>query len=294
MRGRNYFLLSVLMAGLAVAEQPSAGRFSEAETRWSNEATVRFNLYRGYIILAQGSAGPFRNLNLLLDTGASCTILDQRLAHRLHLVEKPASIAVVNGRARARETIVPSVEFGPIRRDNFSVLIQDLGFLQKALSVPVDALIGLDVLGQVSFTIDYTAREIRFGPPPRLPVSIPLRVKEGLATVDGEVNHAPVHLLVDTGASSLIIFETRMPRSVSGLGISAVKRSTNLYGNFERKQVWLHSLRLGETEFGQEPAFVVHDRSDAGRDFDGLMSPAALGITRIAVDLERGVLAFSR
>ena len=74
---------------------------------------------------------------------------------------------------------------------------------------------------------------------------------------------------------------------------AAVKRSTNLNGNFERKQVWLHSLKLGAAEFGQEPAFVVHDRSDTGRDFDGLMSPAALGITRIAVDLEREVLAFS-
>jgi predicted aspartyl protease len=294
MRGRYHCLLGVMLAGLAVAEQPSAGRFSETEMRLASEATVRFNLYRGYLILVQGSAGPLRNLNLLLDTGASSTILDQRLAVRLHLVEKPAVIAVVNGRVQARTTIVPSLEFGPLRRDNFSVLIQDLDFLQKALSVPVDAVIGLDVLGQVSFMVDYTSREIHFGSPPPLPISVPLRVKEGLATIDAELNHAPVRLLVDTGASSLIIFETRMPRSVSGLGIRAVKRSTNLNGNFERKQVWLHSLRLGEAEFGQEPAFVVHDRSDAGRDFDGLMSPAALGITRIAVDLERGVLAFSR
>ncbi len=294
MRCRYYCWLGVMLASLAVAEQPSDIRSPETDARRKSETTVRFNLYRGYLILAQGSAGPLNHLSLLLDTGTSSTILDQRLARRLGLVERPAVIGVANGRVQARATTVPSVGIGPIRRNNFPVLIRDLGFLQRSLLVPVDAVIGLDVLGQVSFMVDYTSREIHFGSPITLPISIPLQLKGGLATVDAELNHAPVHLLLDTGASSLILFETRMPKSVSGQSIGVVKRSTNLNGNFERKQVWLHSLKLGEAEFGHEPAFVVRDRSDTGRDFDGLISPAALGITRIAVDVERGVLAFSR
>ena len=293
MRGRYYCLLSVLI-GLAMAAQPSATGYQQTGPPQGKDAPVSFDLYRGYLIMARGSAGPLKDLNFLLDTGASPTLLDRRLALKLHMDELPASVSVLNGRVQAGRAIAPSLEFGPIRKDNFSVLIQDLSFLQKALSVRVDAVIGLDMLGQSTFVIDYTLREIRFGPSPPLPTAIPLRMKEGLAIVDAELNRTPVHLLVDTGASSLILFETRMPRSVSGLKISAVQRSTNLNGDFERKQVWLHSLRLGEAEFGQEPAFVVHDRQDAGRDFDGLMSPAALGITRVAVDLERGVLAFSR
>lgn len=294
MRGRCYCWLGVMLASLAVAEEPPAIRFSETDARRESENTIRFNLYRGYLILAQGSAGPLNNLNLLLDTGTSSTILDQRLARRLHLVEKPAFIGVANGRVQARTTIVPTISIGPIRRNNFPVLIRDLDFLQRSLLVSVDAVIGLDVLDQVSFMVDYTSREIHFGPPTPLPICVPLQLKGGLATVDAELNNAPVRLLLDTGASSLILFETRMPRSVSGQSTGVVKRSTNLNGNFERKQVCLHSLKLGEAEFGHEPAFVVRDRSDTGRDFDGLMSPAALGITRIAVDVERGVLAFGR
>jgi hypothetical protein len=65
-------------------------------------------------------------------------------------------------------------------------------------------------------------------------------------------------------------------------------------GDFDRKQAWLRSVRLGETEFGREPALLVQRRGDEGHDFDGLMSPAALGLTKVAVDLGRGVLAFSR
>lgn len=295
MRDRYYWVLGVLI-GLAVAGQPLAlGRErGPRQTIQAVHATVRFDLYRDYLIVARGSIGPLKGLNFLLDTGAIPTVLDPRLARKLHLDQRPTSIAVLGGRAQGGQTIVPSLEFGPIQRGNFSALIEDLSFLEKALPVRIDAMIGLDVLGQSSFVIDYTSRTIHFGPPPPLPISIPLQVKEGLAIVDAEVNHVPVHLLVDTGASSLIIFETKMPRSVLGMKISDVQQSTNMIGDFERNQVWLRSLRFGEAELGKEPAFVVHNSSDAGQEFDGLMSPAALGITRLAVDLERRVLAFSR
>ena len=91
---------------------------------------------------------------------------------------------------------MPSLNFGPMQRDNISVLIEDLSFLQKALPVRVDGVIGLDLLGQSAFVIDYASREIHFGPSPELPVSIPLRVTDGLAIVDAELNNVPAHLLV--------------------------------------------------------------------------------------------------
>jgi predicted aspartyl protease len=293
MRGRYFWLLSVL-SGLTMALQPFARGYQEMGPSPATEATLRFDLYRDYLIVAHGSAGPLKGLNFLLDTGASPSVLDPRLARKLHLEELPASIAVLDGRVQAAQSVVPNLAFGPIRKDNLPVLIEDLSFLEKALPVHVDGIIGLDVLGRSSFVIDYRSRQIHFGPHPALPVSLPLRMRGGLATVDVEINHVTVRLLVDTGASSLIIFETRMPKSVSDLKVSTVQRSTNMIGDFERHQVWLRSLRFGEAEFGQEPAFVVHNRSEVGQDFDGLLSPAAVGITRVAFDLGRGELAFSR
>lgn len=292
MRGRHYCLLIVLTA--LVLGQPAAKGYQETGPPSGMDGAVRFDLYRDYLIVVRGSAGPLKDLNFLLDTGASPAVLDPRIARKLHLKEQPASIAVLDGTVAAGMATVPSLEFGPVRRNNLSVLIEDLSFLQKALPVRIDAVVGLDVLGQSPFLIDYTSREIRFGPPPPLPVSLPLRLKGGLAIVDAEVNHIQAHLLVDTGASSIIIFKTRMPKPAAALEVSAVQQSSKAIGDFEHNQVQLHSLRLGEAEFGQEPAFVVENGSDGVRDFDGLMSPAALGITRVAIDLGRGELAFSR
>jgi predicted aspartyl protease len=295
MRGRGwmYVLAGLAVMGHAVAQGYALG-YPEAGDGHAVEGTVRFDLYRDSLIVARGAAGPLKGLNFLLDTGASPTVLDSRVAQKLHLKELPASIGAVNGRVQAGRATVPELEFGPVRRESLPVLIEDLSFIEKALPVRIDGIVGLDVLGQSAFEIDYGAREIHFGQVPLLPVSLPLRMSQGMAIVDVEIDNAPVRLLVDTGASSLILFETRMPNAVSMLLVSSVQRSTNVVGDFERRQVRLESVRLGKTEFRREAAFVVQNHRDAGDDFDGLMSPAALGITKIAFDPGRGELAFSR
>ncbi len=203
-------------------------------------------------------------------------------------------MAVLEGKIQAGKALVPSLEFGPVRRNRFPVMIQDLSFFQRSLPVHIDAVIGLDVLGQSSFVVDYTSHEIQFGPLPDLAVSVPLRGREGLPIVDAMLNDAPVHLLLDTGAPSLVLFETRIPGLVEDYKVGSLRRATNLMGEIDSRPVQLRNLRLGSAQFKKEPAVMVQDRSDSGRNFDGLMSPAALGITRVAFDFERGVLAFSR
>jgi hypothetical protein len=284
MRGHAFCWFSLLTVLLLAGEPPARGYGNQHDT-------VHFDLYRDYLIVVRGSAGPLKGLNFLLDTGASPTVLDRRVAEKLHLEQLPASIAVVGGSVEAAEATAPTLEVGPARRDNFHVLVEDLSFFQKALPVRIDAVVGLDLLGQSAFEIDYAARQILFGPVPVLANSLPLRLQAGLPIVEAQVNHLSAHLMVDTGASSLVLFEPSTPRPMR---VSEVRPTPGTIGEFDRKQVWLPSLRLGEAEFGKEPAFVVRDRTDGAQDFDGLMSPAALGITKLAIDLGRGVLTFSR
>jgi predicted aspartyl protease len=288
MRGRNFWCLSLLTL-LTVAGEPVARGYQQG---W--KATVGFNLYHDYLIVAQGSAGPLRGLHFLVDTGTSPTVLDRRLAQRLGLDELPASIAAVNGSVPAGRAILPNLDFGPMRRHNLPILVEDLSFFERALPLHIDAVIGLDVLGQSAFEIDYTWRQIHFGSFRPLANSLPLRIEAGLPIIDAELNHLAVHLLLDTGASSLLLFEPRTSGPVSPTKISAVAGSPSSIGEFKGKEVWLRSLRLGAEEFGREPAFVVRSPGDVERDFDGLIGPAALGMTKVAVDLPRGLLAFSR
>jgi predicted aspartyl protease len=288
MLGRNFWCLSLLTL-LVVTGEPVAKGYQQGV-----KATVGFNLYHDYLIVAQGSAGPLKNLNFLVDTGANPSILDRRLAQRLRLDELPDSIVFVNGSVPAGQAIVPNLEFGPMRRHNLPIMVEDLSFFERALPVHIDAVIGWDVLGQSAFEIDYTWRQIHFGSFPPLAHVLPLQIKGGLPIIDAELDHLAVHLLMDTGASSLLLFEPRTSAPVSPTKISAVAGSPSSIGEFAGKQVQLRSVRLGEAEFRREPAFVVRRPGDKDRGFDGLMSPAGLGMTKVAVDVERGVLEFSR
>lgn len=286
MRGHNFRLL-VVWTALAFIGQPAARAYREPSH--PRAVSVNFSLYSDYLIVVRGSAGPLKDLNFLLDTGTSPTILNQSLARRLHLDPAPAIIAVLNGNVQGAMAIAPSLQFGPIRKDNLPVLIRDLSALE--LPVPIDGIVGLDVLGQSNFVIDYTSQTISFGAAASsMPGSIPLQLKDGLAIVDATVNHAPVHLVLDTGAPSLVLFAAASDPAPQLVRAALPKT----LGHVEHKPIRLASFSLGPSEFGREPAFLVSNPADAGHHYDGLLSPTALGITRLAIDLTHHTLVFTR
>jgi hypothetical protein len=285
MRGHDFRLL-VVWTILAFIGQPTARAYREPSH--PQAVSVNFSLYSDYLIVVRGSAGPLKDLNFLLDTGTSPTILNQRLAQRLHLNPTPATIAVLNGNVQGAMATVPSLQFGPIRKDNLPVLIRDLSALQ--LPMQLDGIVGLDVLGQSNFVIDYTSHTISFGASSSMPASIPLQLKDGLAIVDATVNRAPVHLVLDTGAPSLVLFAAA-PDPAPQLIRAALPKSL---GHVGHKPIRLASFTLGPSEFGHESAFMVRNPADAGHAYDGLMSPTALGITQVAIDLAQHTLAFTR
>lgn len=295
MDSRRYLFLCILAWMSAACQALAADIHHSQPTPVMDDTakvTVRFDLYHDYLIVAHGSAGPLKGLNFFVDTGTSIPILDSRIARKLHLqIEASASIVILGGRERGEEAILPSLGFGPVERSNLQVVTADLSFFNKILPVRIDAIVGLDVLGQKAFVIDYSARVIRFGPLPVLSVSIPLRLDRGLAAFDAEIDHVPVHLVFDTGTASLVLFETAAPGS--SVRVDAIQEPDNI-GNFARKAARLHTVRLGDEEFHQKPAILVSNPKQSQLDFDGLMSPAALGISRVSVDLKGGVLAFSR
>lgn len=290
MRGIGLWQLIVL-TGLALVGQ-RAGLGYQKPDRPAKD-NIEFQLYRDYLIVVQGQVGPLKGLNFLLDTGTTTTVLSPQVARKLHLDVTPMDVAVLSGNVKGGSAAAPSLAVGPIRRENVQVVIENLSFLDNALPFPVDAIIGLDVLGPSTFVIDYSSREIRFGPAPWMPNSIPLQLKNGLAFVDARVNHEEVRLLVDTGASSMVVFEKRASLH-PGVDGGAAAQSPKEIGNFDRRRQREISVGLGEVEFGHEPVFTVPSVRDAGHDFDGLMSPVALGITKVAVDLNGRTLRFAR
>ena len=157
----------------------------------------------------------------------------------------------------------------------------------------IDGMIGIDVLGQNPFTIDYATREINFSELSPLDFSVPLQVSQHFLTVEISLNGQPCKLMLDTGASSLMLFSTRVEGLLSSSQGSIIKHSTNLSGQFQRLQIQLKDLTLGDALIGETPGFVVANQKQAADDFDGLLNPVSVGITRIGIDPQRQVITFN-
>jgi predicted aspartyl protease len=295
MLSRRFFTIGLLASLLATVPSTASGaaRPDFVPATRDTISTVPFDLLKGYCIVVHGSAGTLKDLNFFLDTGTIHSTFNSQIASRLDLRDEvPGGLLILGGRMQAERATLPSLEFGSVRVSNLPIFTADLTVFQKVLAVRIDAIIGMDVLGQQPFVIDYGSRAIRFGASSDLPNSLPLRLDRGLAVFDAEIDHMPVHLLLDTGASTVVLFKTD-PQPDSGADTTA-GRVLISSGAIERKHVRLGAIRVGPAEFRQEQAMVAPNPKPSQLDFDGVISPAALGISQLSVNLAEGVLGFSR
>jgi len=288
---RNLSKLSILFLimssqVLGMGQNPGAKDKSGSESRPSE---IPFKLYNDNLIVVKGNVGPIGGVNFILDTGTTPTSISKSLASRLKLSGTSEPLQTLSGAIETQSFVVPHIQIGAFCADQVRVVTQDFKFVEESLGLSIGGILGLDVLGEVPFTIDYTAREVRFGIQPDLSIKVPLHLKQGLAMVDAAIDQQQMHLMLDTGAPSLFLF-----RNSNASGLRTANVAVSSVGDYDHRAVRLKAVTLGAATFRYPSAFVVPSQHDAGHDFDGLLSPTALGITRLAIDLVRGELEFSK
>lgn len=98
--------------------------------------------------------GPF---DLVLDTGATLTCIDQELAQQLGLQERRGQVALgagVGGAGRVRLVTVDSLRVGDARSYALSACVLDLQQL-RSISPRVQGLLGLNFLRSFRVTLDF-------------------------------------------------------------------------------------------------------------------------------------------
>jgi Aspartyl protease len=255
---------------------------------------IPFRTYRDYVVVVQGSLGGKLRRNLIIDTGTDPSVIDSRLAQELHMAGAVGRLAVHDQVVDAQQAVLPSVQIGTLRAESLPVLIRDLGFLRKDLGIRIDAVIGLDVLSLSNFSINYTTKRIVFGVTPVSGSSVPFQSAPPWLTVRMEVDGVSIHLLLDTAASGIVLFQSRIRNRLPELISLGERMSSSMGGDFRLQRVILARTKFGETDFGQESAFVVKDQEDESREFDGLLGPSALGLKQIAFDFQRRTFSWEK
>jgi gag-polyprotein putative aspartyl protease len=113
------------------------------------------------LIQFDGRIGTQRNLKFILDTGATISIVDQKIAYKLKLGHHPAESFNFDRRLNWESAIVPEIQFGPIRAAHVVMFVGKLAECSD-LAKNADAVIGLDPLKLSNFSIELATKKIIF------------------------------------------------------------------------------------------------------------------------------------
>lgn len=257
------------------------------------QAQVPFKLIDGWAVLAQGSISGRGKQNFIIDTGAVPSAVNVKLVKKLGLIGSTNKVSVFSGTVNSERVRVPNVQIGPVAAESLEMVALDFSHAEEELGVHIDALVGLDLLGKQSFSIDYRAKVLSFGPPAPVDGSIRFQLAGGgspYLLVPVKANGQWVRLLLDTGVKNVMLFRPQLSGALRELHAVRQDNVTNAGGNDTVQEVRLASVSRGGRDFSKTPAFVWNTASSAMRDFDGMLGPAAFGTTRLDFDFEHGSL----
>lgn len=239
----------------------------------ASDATTPFELLDDGSIVVGVTIGGTSSYRFLVDTGSSRTVISPRLWRALRAPAVAQTIVVTPaGRESAYIVRIEALAIAnqPARRVDAAVLKAD----RHAGGLPVDGLIGQDVLSPLVYTIDYDARLIVWHsakasmPGVRLPLTVrDNRVLVSLAQRDHDA--APLALIPDSGSDRLVLFahvtdRLRMTPVDSGV-------LSSLAGSRSVRRVQLQEMVIGPARFERPLAVIVESEEPVDAMGDGLL-----------------------
>lgn len=170
-------------------------------------------IYSNNQILVKAKVNGVKDLLLLLDTGATQTILDNQRAKELSLVNpnasKNISITTGSGFIKMHTVKLDSLQLGEIKLEQVAIATAKLQSLSTISEMEPAGLLGANILKRFFVTIDYERQVVRFSDPDNVTVpehAIVIETKPSLGmgglalegTIDGS---SKLTFLIDTGAA---------------------------------------------------------------------------------------------
>jgi predicted aspartyl protease len=173
--------------------------------------------------------GPYR---MMIDTGAASCLIRPAIAKRLGV--RPAYAvehATIAGVKRVPVVILDNLRVGPASDQAVEAMVTDV-------ELPgVDGVLGQSWLVRHDYLLDYRGRRLVLNAPaPEGGVSAELRSADGTPEISTEVNGRRQELVVDSGASNLILFRPSALSSTTAVATNG--------GSFEAR-IGSASVRIG-------------------------------------------------
>jgi predicted aspartyl protease len=235
-----------------------------------------------------------KNLDLVLDTGASVSVVDQRLAKKLRLEPVSQTLAVsLDQTGQFQQVVLSELEFGSVSLRGLQVLVGDLSFFGPGSSI--DAIVGFDVLSKRNFSVDYAAKIVTFDTVNSYDSSVPFEAGFPVVVVRIQVGEVTLRMLVDTGGRDLVLFENRLQGRLKGRMKGETQDNLDHAGGQSAvKKALVCQVQVGPTRLGNATAYLLEVPDHAYPGLHGVLGPFSLGVKRIQFDFKEGILAWER
>lgn len=253
------------VAALALAAPAAAiAQFAAPKVAFRSQAPepVHFELFRDTRIFLDGEINGVAT-PMLLDSGASVTVLDRAFAARIGL-SGGARIGVQGAGGAERGEIYRGVTLtaGNLAFTGLTVAAMDLSLVEKALGRPVPVVLGREAFMNSVVSIDFDRRLIGFAPragftPPAGAHEVKLRRRGALHVLPIAIAGLPPHdAIFDLGNGGAISLSREYHRSLpffAGLP-SATGMSGGVGGLHEVRRVTLPQVEIAGFRFDNVPA----------------------------------------
>jgi len=248
--------------------------------------TMPFELVSGFLVVVNGQIGNLRDMRFILDTGATSSVIDVKVADRLRSPRSAGKVMNFDRRIPVEWTEIPEFRVGPIVAKALRVMVIDLARYSR-YGKDVDGVVGLDLLARSEhLSIDYDRRILLFQlANGRLDERAPLRGFKIPIFVQG----AAVQLLVDTGFQGILLYRDRVRKQLPKMRTEGEPKEV-VESGVRAIEVRLPGMRIG----GPDQVRIVFLIDGPGQGdlpgVDGILGAASLHAKRIDFDFTHMVL----
>jgi predicted aspartyl protease len=232
---------------------------------------IPFQLH-GSTIVVELSVDESTPLNFIFDTGAGGTIISARTAASLGIVgDETVSREGATGIAEIIRSTDHIVDVGELRFKDVTLGIAELDHIEKRFGMPIDGVIGWEILSQYAVRVNYDTMRIEIYDNNKFDYDFgdsgyPLEVQGTTIFTNVTVtfksgNTFTGKVLVDTGSGGTINFNTPFTEEndlLAGMDTYYERETTSL--STERSHVYttmLANLNIGHYEFYALPANIA-------------------------------------
>jgi predicted aspartyl protease len=253
--------------------------------------TLPFRLVSGYLIQVEGRIGDQTHLKFILDTGATISMVGERVAEKLKLDRHTTQSFNFDQNLNWKTATLPEVQFGPVRAANVVVLVGDLARYSE-FAGKADAIIGMDLLNLRDVTIDFGAGNLIFES-----AAVKTYVPGGdpmtkCLIVELQVQDRPVRLIVDTGLEGILLYEERLRQSVPDLRTAGSIKNATMGGRMRVKQAIVPDIVFGKRNREVPVLLLPSPAADTLPGIDGIVGISALQARRVHFDFSGKTLSW--